>query len=135
MGVRGLDGVPHLVCKVGGALLLLLGFVGFAEPRWLGMHLYAVHNVIHVLSGTAALCVGFAGPQQAARSFSLGFGCAYLLLGLLGFTAPSLVSALLGHAAHANAEALLPDNLTHVAVGALFVAVGLRAPVPGPRWT
>jgi hypothetical protein len=120
-------------CKVMGAMLLLLGFVGFAEPNLLGMHLTTAHNVIHILSGTAALCVGFAGPLSAPHSFSVAFGSAYLVLGVLGFALPGLVGLLIGHGEGVNAAALVPDNLAHVLLGGLFLFFGLMAPAGADR--
>jgi len=120
----------RLACSGLGAVLLLLGFAGFAWPSLFGMHLTNVHNLLHVVSGSAAMCVGLSGAPDAPRRFSLCFGSAYLLLGLLGFTAPGLVATFLGHRSLVNAEAMLPDTLAHLGLGGLFVAFGLRAPAP-----
>lgn len=120
--------MARTACKVMGALLLLLGFGGFAQPNLLGMHLTVPHDVIHILSGTAALCVGFAGPRPAVRTFSLAFGSAYLVLGVLGFVAPRLVGLLIGHGEGVNAGALFPDNVAHALLGVVFIAIGLTAP-------
>lgn len=116
--------------KVVGVVLLIVGLAGFAMPHLLGMHLTPVHNIIHLLTAALALYMGFAASVGSARTFSIAFGAVYLLLGVLGFVAPGLVTTVIGHAP-ASAGELLPDNLVHVVLGAAFLAVGLasaRAP-------
>ena len=110
--------------KVAGFVLLLVGVAGFAMPNLLGMHLTPVHNIVHLLTAALALYMGFAGSPDAARTFSIAFGAVYLLLGVLGFVAPGVVTAILGHPP-ASAGELTPDNAVHLLLGAAFLAVGL----------
>jgi hypothetical protein len=107
---------------------MLAGAAGFAEPQLAGLHLTPTHNVIHLVSGLVLLYIGFAGSLEAARGLSLIFGCAYFLLGLLGFVAPSVVGSLLGHGAGLDARSLLPDNLLHLVLGGAFLFGGLAQP-------
>lgn len=120
--------MARTLCRVAGAALLVVGFVGFASPGLLGMHLTPIHNVIHLLSGGIALYLGLQGSWGAVRTFCLVFGATYLSLAVLGFVAPDVVARLIGHAAYANARALLPDNLVHVVLGGAFLAAGLTMP-------
>jgi uncharacterized protein DUF4383 len=116
--------------KVVGVVLLIVGLAGFAMPHLLGMHLTPVHNIIHLLTAAMALYMGFAASVGSARTFSIAFGAVYLLLGVLGFVAPGLVTTVIGHPPTSAGE-LMPDNLVHVVLGAAFLAVGLagaRAP-------
>lgn len=116
--------------KVVGILLLIVGLAGFAMPHLLGLHLTPVHNIIHLLTAALALYMGFAASVESARTFSIAFGAVYLLLGVLGFVAPGLVTTVIGHPATSAGE-LMPDNLVHVVLGAAFLGVGLagaRAP-------
>ncbi|HEY7511055.1 MAG TPA: DUF4383 domain-containing protein [Vicinamibacteria bacterium] len=110
--------------KVAGVVLLVVGLAGFAMPNLLGMHLTPVHNIIHLLTAALALYMGFAGSLDAARTFSIAFGAVYLLLGVLGFVAPGVVTAVIGHPP-APAGELTPDNAVHLLLGAAFLAVGL----------
>ena len=121
--------MPLKLCKVLGFALLLAGLAGFVSPHLLGMHLTPLHNVVHVLSGAAALYFGFANPA-GARGFLLGFGSVYGLLAVLGFVAPQMFARLIGHgAAGTDARMFLVDNLVHVAVSAAcFVAALAGAP-------
>ena len=110
--------------KVVGVILLVAGLWGLAEPNLLGMHLTPMHNIIHLLTAAMALYMGFAASVSAARTFSIAFGAVYLLLGVLGFLAPGLVTSVIGHPAVSAGE-LTPDNVVHVLLGGAFLAVGL----------
>ena len=110
--------------KVVGVFLLVMGLWGLAEPNLLGMHLTPMHNIIHLLTAAMALYMGFAASVSAARTFSIAFGAVYLLLGVLGFVAPGLVTSVIGHPAVSAGE-LTPDNVVHVVLGGAFLAVGL----------
>jgi hypothetical protein len=110
--------------KVVGVILLAVGLLGLAEPNLLGMHLTPMHNIIHLLTAAIALSMGFAASVSAARTFSIAFGAVYLLLGVLGFVAPGLVTSVIGHPAVSAGE-LMPDNVVHLLLGGAFLAVGL----------
>jgi hypothetical protein len=110
--------------KVVGVFLLVMGLWGLAEPNLMGMHLTPMHNIIHLLTAAVALYMGFAASVSAARTFSIAFGAVYLLLGVLGFVAPGLVTSVIGHPAVSAGE-LTPDNVVHVLLGGAFLAVGL----------
>ncbi|HEV2706554.1 MAG TPA: DUF4383 domain-containing protein [Pyrinomonadaceae bacterium] len=77
------------ICTLLGAVLLLVGLLGFISPGGMsdmtGAHLTAVHNVVHLLSGAIALYLGLKGTLAAARLFCLVFGAVYLLLGIVGY--------------------------------------------------
>jgi hypothetical protein len=119
--------MAQTVCKVLGTAFLLVGLVGFVQPHFLGFHFTTIHNVIHLATAAVALYLGFAGTLTAARTFCLVFGAVYALLGVLGFVAPGLVATILGHAGPVSSGELMPDNLFHVAAGAVFVIAGLKA--------
>jgi hypothetical protein len=111
-------------CRILGTAFLLAGVAGFFNPHLLGFHLTTVHNLVHLATAAAALYFGFPGTLSGARGFSLGFGAVYALLGILGFAAPDLVTAILMHPPVAPGE-LIPDNLFHIVVGGAFLAAGL----------
>ena len=111
------------LCKIAGTALVLAGIFGFVKPDLLGLHLTAIHNVVHLLTGAIALYLGFAGSSSAARTFCQVFGVIYLLLGVVGFVAPQVISQIIG--AHISSDtSMLPDNIVHLVVGGLFAAVG-----------
>jgi hypothetical protein len=108
-----------------GAALLVVGFAGFAWPDLLGMHLTPAHNGIHIVSGLLAFYFGSARGGAGARAFLLGFGFVYSLLGVLGLVVPGVVARVLGHDGPLTAQALMPDNLVHIALGAAAGIVAL----------
>src|SRR5687767_7084680 len=111
------------LCKVLGVVFLLLGVAGFASGNLMGFHLGAAHNLVHILSGVAALYFGFAGSLSAARTFCLIFGIVYLGLGILGMV--------MGDPAMDRMLTLGPlelgtrDHGLHILIGVLFLVGGL----------
>jgi hypothetical protein len=120
--------MARTICRVFGAAFLLAGIAGFFMPRLLGFHLTPIHNVIHIASGLAALYFGFVAGPGGVAGFCKAFGAVYLLIGVLGFVAPALLAAILGHHGDVTAGELLPDNLFHVVVGGAFLLAGLTRP-------
>lgn len=106
----------------GGALLVVVGLLGFAAPGFMGLHLSVVHNVVLVLSGAAAIYFGLLATPAAARTFCMVFGAAYGLLGLAGFVAggPGYTFTIIP-----GALVLGPmDHLIHLILGVIFLSVG-----------
>src|SRR5687767_3943877 len=112
------------IATILGIVFILVGLVGFAAPNLMGAHLSTVHNVIHLVSGAAALYLGLAGSVSAAKMFCLAFGAVYLLLGLAGFVMGG---------GHDRMLALIPgtlefgtmDHIIHVLMGGIFLIGGL----------
>jgi uncharacterized membrane protein len=117
--------MSRTLCRVFGVALVLAGLAGFADPGLFGLHLTTIHNLIHAFSGLVLLYVGFAGSEDAVRGLMLTFGSVYVLMGLLGFLAPGLVQALIGHPRSLDASALAPDNILHVLAGTVLVFTSL----------
>jgi uncharacterized membrane protein len=116
-------------CKILGFVLIATGIVGFFKHDLAGFHLTTIHNIVHLVTGGVALYFGFATTVAAARMFCLIVGAIYLILGIVGFVAPTLITAIIqSHGADVN---LLPDNIVHLVLGAAFLIVGwLVAPQP-----
>ena len=111
------------VLTVMGALLVLVGTLGFGVPGLFGMHLSPAHNLIHLISGGAALYFGLKGPLSGARIFSLLFGFLCGLLGLIGLMAGGTHGT---WAAVPNQLVLGPvDHIVHLVIGAAFLCAGL----------
>jgi Domain of unknown function (DUF4383) len=106
----------------GGALLVVVGLLGFVASRFMGMHLSALHNIVLLLSGTAAIYFGLKATPAAARTFCVVFGAVYGLLGLAGFVAGG----------PGNTVTIIPgalvlgpmDHLIHLILGVIFLSVG-----------
>ena len=117
--------MSRTLSRVFGVAFVLAGLAGFADASLFGLHLTTIHNLIHAFSGLVFLYVGFAGSEDAVRGLMLTFGSVYVLIGLLGFLAPGLVQALIGHPGSLDASALAPDNILHVLLGTVLVFTGL----------
>jgi hypothetical protein len=106
------------VAKILGVVFLLVGVLGFThvlDP--LGAHLNPAHNLVHIVSGAAALYFGFAGSLSAAKTFCIIFGLVYMLLGVLGVAMGQL-----------NLGPLMlgtVDHGIHLILGVVFLAGGL----------
>ena len=100
--------MARTICRIVGVAFVLAGLGGFAMPHLLGFHLTTIHNVVHLATGAV-----------------------YLALGVLGFVAPGVVAAVIGHPLVDEGE-LTPDNVFHVVVGAIFLLAGLAGPRAAP---
>jgi len=110
-------------CKILGIAMLVAGVAGFVMPRLFGFHLTPIHNIIHLATGALAVYFGFAGTYGAAQNFCRTFGVVYGLVALLGFVAPGVLSAILGHPGMTASE-MMPDNVFHVLVTVTSLAAG-----------
>jgi hypothetical protein len=117
------------LCKIFGVVFVLVGIAGFLRGDLLGAHLTPVHNIVHLLTGAFALYFGFAASDSAARSFCQIFGVIYLLLGVVGFIRPDVIAMVI-QAHPAEGANLAADNMIHIALGAVFLIVGL---LPAPK--
>jgi Domain of unknown function (DUF4383) len=120
------------ICKIFGAVLVVVGIVGFFINNLLGLHLTLIHNVVHILTGLVALYFGVSGSDASARTFSQVFGGIYVILGIVGFVMPNIIATVIQfHGTVTTGNDLIMDNIVHLLVGAVFLIVGLiRAPQP-----
>jgi hypothetical protein len=102
-------------CKLLGIVMLIVGIAGFMSPMLMNFHLTPIHNGVHLVTAAIALYLGFAGSYGAARTFCLLFGAVYLLLAIIGFTAPDVIAGIIG-AVHPMTPGS-PDNIYHLVVG------------------
>ena len=108
-----------------GAVIVLLGIGGLllGEQALFGvLNIDLAEDLIHLVTGGLMLYVGLAHRGNAlARQVVGGLGVVYLLVGLLGFVVPDLFG-LLPH------RYSLVDNLLHLTLGVLGIAVGWALP-------
>jgi Domain of unknown function (DUF4383) len=124
------------LCKILGVVLAVVGIAGFLKHDLLGLHLTAIHNIVHLLTAAIALYFGFYGSDAAARTFCQVIGAIYLLLGLVGFIAPNAMASIIRVHTATGSASLTPDNVVHLLVGGVFLIVGfLRRRAPQPAAT
>jgi hypothetical protein len=105
----------------GAAFLIagLLGFVPAAAPNGMLfgiLHINAVHNIVHLLTGAVALFAAFSGVRASQLFFQV-FGVIYGLVAILGFMAGD--RHILGMIANNLADAWF-----HVIVAAVSLYLG-----------
>jgi hypothetical protein len=116
--------MANLVCRIFGVVFLIVAVWGFVDGHSvLIFHVNTAHNVVHLVSGLAALGCGFAN-SAAARAFCLVFGAVYGLVAILGFLNVQAVNELL----HLNDA----DDVLHAVIAAVFLAAPF---LPWPRST
>lgn len=109
------------LAKVFGAVFIIVGILGFIPPvapneMLLGIfHVNAAHNLVHILSGVAALALS--SSVQGSRLFFRVFGIVYGLVAILGFMIP-----------HGHILGLISNNPAdtwlHVAIASASIFLG-----------
>lgn len=123
------------IATILGIVLILVGVIGFfvgptsaTMPNFIGTHLNAPHNLVHIVSGAIALYFGLAGTLSAARLFCIIFGIVYALLGVAGLALGGGADRML-----AIDDLLMlgtADHGVHILLGVVFLVGGfLTKPV------
>lgn len=105
-----------------GVLFILIGILGFVpgitnDGMLLSIfHVNTSHNLIHIVSGIAALTIGMSS-EKGARTYFQVFGVVYALVTVLGFM--SMDSDILGLVANNMA-----DNLLHIVIATSALYLG-----------
>lgn len=133
-----------MVAMVAGAVLALVGILGFIpalapDGALLGVFdVNLLHNLVHLLSGAVLLAAAFMNNGVNARMTLLVVGVIYAIVTLVGFIAPGVTEGLVGDTT--NGVTMMPDNLLHLLLAIVFIAVPLlvkeevRRPITGaPR--
>lgn len=107
-----------------GAVYVLTGILGFVLPSpILGIFgVNVLHNVVHLAVGGLWLGAAFGGilGAESPRKASQLIGVVYLLVAILGFVLPDLMSQLL--------VINMADNFLHIGTAVLALSVGFMAP-------
>ncbi len=108
-----------------GVVLILVGVVGLilGNKVWLGiLNVDIVEDIVHLATGGLLAYVGFSGMDlSTARSIVLALGVVYLVVGILGFVVPTMFGLI-------PSGYTIFDDLLHLALGGLSLAVALSAP-------
>ena len=118
------------VVAILGVAFLAAGIAGFIDPltpdgELLGLAVNPVHNVIHLLTGIAALAAVASGAAST-RLYAQVFGVVYAAVTILGFINGS--GELLGLVAINQA-----DNFFHLVVTAVLLYIGFGEETATPR--
>jgi len=106
-----------------GAILVVVGVVGFFRHEMFHLTFPPAHNVFHLVSGAIALWAGFAKSADGPRRFGLIFGAIYTLVAIAGFGGlRDLVPIQLDLNTH--------FNFIHLGVGLLSLAAGFASAKP-----
>ncbi len=95
-----------------GAVLVVIGVVGFVRTELFGLHFNPLHNTIHLLSGAIGLWAGLGSTGNGAKTYAQAFGVIYTLVAIAGFVG---VPAFLGTLLNLDTS----YNAIHLAVGLL----------------
>ena len=124
-------GVNKMVAMIAGAVLVLVGLLGFVNDPILGIfEVNMIHNVVHLLSGAVLLGAAFMNNGANARITLLVLGVVYAIVAILGFVAPSVTNSLL---ADDTTASMMADNVLHVLLAIVFIAVPLLVKENAPR--
>ena len=108
-----------------GVVLILVGLLGLVlgDRVWLGiLNVDIVEDIVHLATGGLLAYVGFSRMDlSTARSIVLALGVVYLVVGILGFVVP-MMFGLIPHGY------TIFDDLLHLVLGGLSLAVALAAP-------
>lgn len=106
------------LCKIFGTSFVVIGFT--LALRSVSVDQY--HNLLHPIWGVPALGVGFVGSKLMARSFLLGSGAFFLMLGGLGTLMgdPDMNRAWHIGGIHLQAS----DHLFHLVFGPALLSAG-----------
>jgi hypothetical protein len=110
---------------VTGATVVLIGIGGLLlgnESLFGVLNIDRAEDAIHLASGGALLAAGLLAREQVVRAVVGVIGIAYLAVGVLAFAAPK-VFGLIPH----GYDTVL-DNLIHLTLGVLGIAIGLLIP-------
>ena len=107
--------------QIVGIVVIVIGVAGLllGEQRLLGaLNIDIMEDIVHLVTGGLLAYVGFARVDPGlVRNVVGGIGVVYLLVGVLGFIAPTLFGLL-------PSGYSIVDNVIHLALGALGIAFG-----------
>lgn len=109
-----------ILALVVGAVLTLVGVVGFFTGKTLLVFgINPLHNIVHVATGILGLSAGFSESASYSVQYNKWLGVVYVIVAVLGFAAPDLMTSLL--------NVNVADNILHLVLGVVLAGVGFGA--------
>ena len=107
----------YYVLLIFAPILIMVGILGFLIPQNKSLTSGAsAYNIFHILFGLIGLSIVFSGNDTLIRAFNVGFGVLDLYQAVASFS-------------HIFPEKYFRwtrvDDVLHIAVGAILVAIGL----------
>ena len=109
---------------VSGAILVVVGVVGFFRHEMFNLTFPPAHNVFHLGSGVIALWAGLGKNANGPRRFGLIFGAIYTLVAIAGFAGMRDLGSI-------QLDLNTHFNFIHLGVGLLSLAAGLASAKAG----
>ena len=117
-----------------GVVLVLIGLLGFINNPIVGdpsppnpsSPLFvtgAMHNIVHLITGSIALYIGFVLKGDAQANALIGFGALYAVVLLATLVSPNLFGILGDNRYGVN----ILDHVLHLALAALSIGIGYWA--------
>ena len=103
-----------------GAILVVVGVVGFFRHEMFNLTFPPAHNVFHLGSGVVALWAGLGKSANGPRRFGLIFGAIYTLLAIAGFAGMRDLGPI-------QLDLNMHFNFIHLGVGLLSLAAGFAS--------
>ena len=100
-----------------GAILLLVGMLGFFRHEMFNLAFPPAHNVFHLVSGAIGLWAGLRNNANAVRRFGQILGAIYTLVAIAGFAG-------LRDFGPIQLDLNTHFNFIHLGVGLLSLAAG-----------
>lgn len=105
-----------VLVQISGAFFLFIGVLGFFQNPLMGIFAVdTMHNIVHIVSGIAAIGFAITG-EGGARTFGKVFTVVYGLVTVLGFIAPDMIRSMM--------TMNMADNYLHLVLTVLFAYIG-----------
>jgi len=106
-----------------GAILVVVGVVGFFRHEMFNLTFPPAHNVFHLVSGVIALWAGLGKSADGPRRFGLIFGAIYTVVAIAGFAGMRDLGPI-------QLDLNPHFNFIHLGVGLLSLAAGFASAKP-----
>ena len=115
--------LARIYVVMSGAILLVVGAVGFFRREMFNLTFPPAHNVFHLVSGLIALWAGLGKSADGPRRFGLIFGAIYTVVAIAGFAGMRDLGPI-------QVDLNTHFNFIHLGVGLLSLAAGFASAKP-----